>query len=137
MIYLCFQYYFYSNTQIPDETVGPTNSPSHIKFHTLPREHTIVLVDTSQKYYDMLRYVSAQSIIAIDAEWKPIASATTEVALIQIATREPIFLIDAILLAIDVADWNKLGTYVFNNHEVLKIGMWPVEFASSIFVLNK
>lgn len=70
--------------------------------------------------------MAAQHIVGVDAEWKPISRASPEVALIQIATFQKIYLIDAISLTIDVTDWNQLAKCVFNNNQILKIGNYPL-----------
>ena len=70
----------------------------------------------------MLNILSVQRFVAFDAEWKPTFCSTNEVALIQLATRNVIFLIDVIMLNISNEDWNHLGKRVFNNNEILKIG---------------
>lgn len=89
-------------------------------------ESSIVLVDERNKFYKMLKYLSGQYLISFDAEWKPTFSSTNELALIQIATREYIYLIDVVQLNIGLDDWSQLGKYVFNNNEILKLGM--IEF---------
>lgn len=86
-------------------------------------ESSIVLVDERNKFYKMLKYLSEQYLISFDAEWKPTFSSTNELALIQIATREYIYLIDVVQLNIGSEDWSQLSKYVFNNNEILKLGM--------------
>lgn len=87
----------------------------------LSRSH-IQLVDDRNKFYAMLTYLSNQPMIAFDAEWKPISKTTLDVALIQFATSEKIYLLDVISIDIGINDWNNLATQVFNNLEILKIG---------------
>lgn len=89
-------------------------------------ESSIVLVDERNKFYKMLKYLSDQYLISFDAEWKPTFSSTNELALIQIATRDYIYLIDVVQLKIGSDDWSQLGKYVFNNNEILKLG--TIEF---------
>lgn len=92
--------------------------------HTLSLEASdITIVQTRQEFYKMIKYLAVQNYIAFDAEWKPTFCTTTELALIQLATSSKIFLIDVILISIDISDWNKLGELIFNNNEILKIGL--------------
>lgn len=99
-------------------------SASAEQFHRLPHDKvTIVLIDTKEKYVNMLHHLAGQNLVAIDAEWKPISrGGTSDVALIQIATREQIYLIDVVLLNIVTNDWNQLVDHVFNNQQMVKIG---------------
>lgn len=93
------------------------------QFHSLPSDKTtIILVDNRDKYADMLEYLSDQSIVGIDAEWKPISRAAIDVALIQIGTRDRIYLIDVMLLDIKMDGWDQLVEQVFNNQQMMKIG---------------
>lgn len=82
----------------------------------------IILVNSRDKFFKMLRYLSVQYLVAFDAEWKPTFCSSNELALIQLATREYVYLIDVIQLKIANKDWHQLGRYVFNNNEVLKLG---------------
>lgn len=104
-----------------------TESQHKLEKHRLSLdESSIVLVDERHKFYKMLKYLSEQYLISFDAEWKPTFSSTNELALIQIATRECIYLIDVVQLNIGSDDWSQLGKYVFNNNEILKLG--TIEF---------
>lgn len=87
----------------------------------------IIMVDSREKYFQMLSYLTAQFVIGFDAEWKPI-SCTPEVALIQLATNERVYLVDVILIDINANDWNHLATRVFNNVEILKLGEFMIDF---------
>lgn len=91
-------------------------------YHSFDAHRTpIIMVDTREKYFQMLTYLTSQHVIAFDAEWKPI-SCTPEVALIQLATNERVYLVDVILIDINANEWNRLATHVFNNVEILKLG---------------
>lgn len=92
-------------------------------YHSFDARRTpIIMVDSSDKFFQMLAYLSEQFVIAFDAEWKPI-SCSPEVALIQLATNERVYLVDVILIDMCVDEWNRLATHVFNNVEILKLGM--------------
>ncbi|KAG4074788.1 hypothetical protein HA402_006427 [Bradysia odoriphaga] len=83
------------------------------------------LVDTRTKFFAMLRTLTRENMVAFDAEWKPTFFSTNEVALIQLATRQQVFLVDVIQLDISHDDWNHLGRQIFNNMEILKLGFSP------------
>lgn len=44
----------------------------------------LVLVDTQIKFYEMLRTLTVENMVAFDAEWKPTFFSSNEVALIQL-----------------------------------------------------
>lgn len=48
----------------------------------------LVLVDTQNKFYAMLRVLISENMVAFDAEWKPTFFSTNEVALIQLVILE-------------------------------------------------
>lgn len=92
------------------------------EYHKLSIDQSrIVVVTRREEFYEMLEYLSHQLIVAFDAEWKPISFVTTEVALIQLATHEFIYLIDVVLLKLSLGDWNNLASFIFNNTEILKL----------------
>lgn len=82
----------------------------------------ITFVDRHNAFDEMLNYLLRQPFVAFDAEWNPIKTSSPELALIQFATIERIFLIDVVSADISRNDWNQLATNVFNNLEILKIG---------------
>lgn len=82
----------------------------------------ITYVDRRDTFDKMLCYLSRQNLVAFDAEWNPIKTPFNELALIQCATAERIFLIDVIAPDITIDLWNLLATSIFNNLEILKIG---------------
>lgn len=125
-----FSSHWNSTTAVDNKKTNKQNKRSSeeaaeaAQFHRLPHDKvTIVLIDTKEKYFNMMHHLSELNMVAIDAEWKPISrGATTDVALIQIATREQIYLIDVVLLNIVTNDWNQLVDHVFNNQQIVKIG---------------
>lgn len=61
----------------------------------------------------------------VDTEWKPTILSCSDVSLIQLAKRDRVYLLDVISLmqlGMSDKDWNLLGTCIFNNEEVLKLG---------------
>lgn len=106
-------------------------------YHSFDARRTpIMMVDTRDKYFQMLTYLTSQLVIAFDAEWKPI-SCTPEVALIQLATNERVYLIDVIMIDINANEWNHLATHVFNNVEILKLGKFAGIFSDREQPLSK
>lgn len=85
----------------------------------------ISYVDRRDTFDEMLCYLSRQHLVAFDAEWKPIQTSGSELALIQLATAERIFLIDVISTDITIDCWNQLAAHIFNNLEILKIAYSP------------
>lgn len=73
----------------------------------------------------MLLHLTKQQMIAFDAEWKPISSSSSDVALIQIASNDEVFLIDVISNQFRSDEWNELAVRVFNNVEILKLAYSP------------
>lgn len=93
------------------------------RFHDLKLRLTdIDLINKRDKFDEMLTYLSSQQMVAFDAEWKPISASSVDIALIQFATEEKIYLVDVLSDDIGINDWNRLATKVFNNVEILKIG---------------
>ncbi|KAJ8924964.1 hypothetical protein NQ315_001129 [Exocentrus adspersus] len=63
-------------------------------------------------------------IVGIDCEWKPsFGSQLSELALMQIATRNNVFVLDIVTLGNKVPHlWQELGKFLFNNCDILKLG---------------
>lgn len=98
--------------------------PNDSRYYSLHLDRANVhLVDSRERFDSMLAYLVRQTMVAFDAEWKPIGSmATSKVALIQFATAECVYLLDAVTIDINEEAWNRLAVELFNNSEVLKIG---------------
>lgn len=63
------------------------------------------------------------NIIGIDCEWKPsFGGQSNELALMQIATRNCVFVIDIVSLGGQRSLWQELSRSVFNNCDILKLG---------------
>ncbi|XP_055681549.1 exonuclease mut-7 homolog [Lutzomyia longipalpis] len=105
-----------------------------VAYHRLRKDTKIILVATRTEFREMIDYLREQSVVGFDAEWKPTFRANNEVALIQLATRTRVYLIDVICLRVQSEDWTRLGRLVFNNDEVLKLGFSP---ANDVSILQK
>lgn len=97
----------------------------------------ISYVDRRDTFDEMLSYLSRQHLVAFDAEWNPIKKTPTssDLALIQFAIAERIFLIDVISGAISIEYWNRLATTIFNNLEILKLGKRKIDSVSITFLI--
>lgn len=103
------------------------DEPSDLKdssFHSLQPNIAITLVDDATKFVDMINVLKTETLIAIDSEWKPTFTAVDEVALIQMAASNKIYLIDINVLQLSDNDWKKFGTNILNNEEILKLGKY-------------
>lgn len=77
-------------------------------------------------------------VIGVDCEWKPsFGSDINELALMQIATRKNVFVLDIINLGNKVPQlWQELGKFVFNNCDILKLGMYYKFFNNILFKIS-
>lgn len=64
-------------------------------------------------------------MVGLDCEWKPsFGLEKSELSLLQIATRNSVFILDVIKLGNKAANlWQELGKFLFNNSNILKLGM--------------
>lgn len=65
-------------------------------------------------------------IVGLDCEWKPSFGVhCNELALLQIATRTEVFILDVIKLSsLGPYLWQKLGSELFNNCDIVKLGKY-------------
>lgn len=99
-----------------------SDAPRYYQLKSSSSPQFITFVDRHDAFHEMLSYLMRQQIVAFDAEWNPIKTSSPELALLQFATIERIFLIDVISADISRDDWSQLAANVFNNLEILKIG---------------
>lgn len=121
----------------PKRTDGRADATRYYRLKLSPSPHFITYVDRRDTFDDMLSYLTRQNLVAFDAEWNPIKTSSPELALIQLATAERIFLIDVISADISRDDWNRLATLVFNNLEILKLGTQICNTIQSKVISNK
>lgn len=94
--------------------------------HTLTLDASNVhLVDSREKFYAMITDLTRQPMVAFDSEWKPTFGGAKEVSLIQLATRESIYLIDVMVNQLEGSDWASLARNVFNKDDILKVAFAP------------
>lgn len=91
--------------------------------HTLPTS-MIFLVDNVPDFEKMLDNILDVDIVGVDCEWKPSFSVhRSELALLQLATRKSIYVLDIITLGQKASHlWRELGKFLFNNCDILKLG---------------
>lgn len=118
----------------PKRNEGRADPARYYRLKLRPTPNFITNVDRRETFDEMLSYLSCQHLVAFDAEWNPIKTSSPELALIQLATAERIFLIDVISPNISRDDWNRLAAHVFNNLEILKLGK---RFECSLFTSVK
>lgn len=113
-----------SRSDFSKATTPKHTEPFEIRYYSLNLNRTnVLLVDDRAQFNRMLAYLIHQPMVAFDAEWKPIgSSSSSSVALIQFATSERVYLLDAVTIDIELDTWNRLAIEIFNNCEILKIG---------------
>ncbi|XP_075992344.1 exonuclease mut-7 homolog [Anticarsia gemmatalis] len=116
-----------SLNDVPEEENWDTNvntSQDYYKF-TLADEQ-ITIIDTGEKFYNMLMSdVVKTNVASIDCEWKPSFGATqSQVALIQIATINRVYLIDTLILNQPeyASFWCSFYKSFLDNAEIIKVG---------------
>ena len=65
-------------------------------------------------------------MVGIDSEWKPFfGTKKSELALIQIASRERVYILDVCSLGLKYPElWNELGRTLFANENIIKLGKY-------------
>lgn len=85
------------------------------------------MVDSEELLRDCFLYISSHSykIVGIDSEWKPaFGGQQNELALIQLATWDKIFILDIIGTSnVNPRAWEEASRLFFENPDVLKLGM--------------
>ncbi|XP_022903188.1 exonuclease mut-7 homolog [Onthophagus taurus] len=83
----------------------------------------VILVDNPEGFRTFLDYIKTETLIGVDCEWKPsFGVQRNELALMQIASRRAVYILDTISLAHQANLWQELGKTVFNNCDILKLG---------------
>ncbi|XP_015124097.1 exonuclease mut-7 homolog [Diachasma alloeum] len=115
-----------SGTNEPPEESWDDAPQDGINYHTLrlPRDR-ITLVDTPQKFSEFINQgLKGISMVGIDAEWKPsFGVKKSELALIQIATENAVFILDVTTLRPDNSEiWKQLSVRLLEDKSIVKIG---------------
>ncbi|CAH1155277.1 unnamed protein product [Phaedon cochleariae] len=113
--------------QQPDESWdADLQQQDLVEYHKSPLSPSAIhLVDDPLKFENFLDMgFQDVDIIGVDCEWKPsFGSKLNELALMQIATRKNVFVLDIINLSNKTPHlWQELGKFIFNNCDILKVG---------------
>lgn len=113
---------------VPEEENWDTKDAASLNVYykfSLP-EDQIIMIDTAEKFYDlMISDVVKSSVVSIDCEWKPSFGATqSQVALIQLATNNRVYLIDTLILNKPKYSsfWCTFHKSFLDNAEIIKVG---------------
>ncbi|XP_021932280.1 exonuclease mut-7 homolog isoform X2 [Zootermopsis nevadensis] len=113
----------YSDNQGEQES-WDDDSPQYW-YHVFPLSQTsIFVVDTEEGFELFLEYIKDVPMVGIDSEWKPcFGTRRNELALIQIASREQVYILDVCNLGSKCANlWHELGLILFANENIIKLG---------------
>ncbi|XP_063920032.1 exonuclease mut-7 homolog isoform X2 [Zophobas morio] len=120
----------WSNEEL--QTTEPTD------YHQFPLPFSnIHLIDTEESFEQFLdRGLQDVDVVGVDCEWKPsFGSQKNELALMQIASRKNVFILDIISIGTKVPHlWQELGKFLFNNCDILKLGFG---FTSDILMIKQ
>ncbi|CAH2104601.1 unnamed protein product [Euphydryas editha] len=96
------------------------------KYYKLPlSEKNIKIIDSGEKFYDLVSNLINCSVVSIDCEWKPsFGAAQSQVALIQIASYNCVYLIDTLILNNKQYSsfWYRFNKSLLDNAEIIKLG---------------
>lgn len=114
-----------SETKEDWDNPAETSFPQSFYQLSLPNDK-IIMIDTAEKFYDlMVSNLIESNIVSIDCEWKPSFGATqSQVALIQIATANNVYLIDTLILNNTQYSsfWYTFHKSLLDNAEIIKLG---------------
>jgi hypothetical protein len=96
-------------------------------YHTLefPREKIVWVSDKPGFEECLVKITQSGATVGIDSEWRPcFGQLTSRVSLIQLATEDDIFLLDAVRLyeCLTDEDWQKFADRFFCSAYVIKLG---------------
>lgn len=106
------------------EGVAETSSSCE-QYHAFPLPlSSIVVIETEAAFASLIdSEIDGASIVGIDLEWKPtMVVAAGDLALLQLAIENKVFLIDVLALANAQQLWRQFARVFLNNHNILKIG---------------
>nr|CAD7574286.1 unnamed protein product [Timema californicum] len=100
------------------------NDPQ-LEYHIFPLEYDcITLVDTPGVFGDFLEAIKNVELVGMDCEWKPFfGSKRNDLALIQVALKHHVFILDAMTMGQDCPDlWREFGRVFWDNEGIVKLG---------------
>jgi hypothetical protein len=100
---------------------------------------SIIMIDTEDDFVSLIDHgFNRVTEVGIDSEWKPVLNgAKSELALLQIAIRDRIFLLDMISLSKFQNHWQEMGITLFANEEIIKLGIYYFFFKVYLFNFNE
>lgn len=109
-----------------------------VQYHKFSLSFSSINLVDSEEMFKRLLDTEFQDIdiVGIDCEWKPnFGGQKNELALMQIATRQKVFILDIIKIGTKVPElWQNLGKFLFNNCDILKLGFG---FTSDILMIKQ
>lgn len=114
------------HTECPTNTIQPSQMQKTLflsKFVRKILRMDCLKWDTRYSFYTCMLFQGVD-VVGIDCEWKPSFGVNTNaLALMQIATRQAVFILDVIKLGSSYVHlWHQLGDVLFNNCDILKLG---------------
>lgn len=92
-------------------------------------------VRNASQFAAMLADLRAQRLIAFDSEWKPTFCSDNELAIVQLATRQRVYIVDVANIKLpQVDDWHQLANSIFANEDIIKLAFSP---ASDLVMFGK
>ncbi|XP_013133607.1 PREDICTED: exonuclease mut-7 homolog [Papilio polytes] len=92
---------------------------------SLPADR-IIIINTPEMFYDLTNtHLANCNLVSIDSEWKPsFGAAQSQVALIQIAVENYVYLIDTLSLNKPqyISFWHDFNKSLLDNAEIIKLG---------------
>ncbi|XP_043248920.1 exonuclease mut-7 homolog isoform X1 [Colletes gigas] len=101
------------------------DSDDSINYHELKLSRDCIkVVNNVQSFEDFLNNgLRDVRIVGIDSEWKPnFGTKQTELALIQIATKTNVYILDVTTMGSKMKLWAELAMTLFENKSILKLG---------------
>ncbi|KOB65349.1 putative exonuclease mut-7-like protein [Operophtera brumata] len=99
---------------------------THQHFYKSPlTREQITIIETSEQFYDLISTLTHLDIVSLDCEWKPsFGTKQCQVAIIQLGTKDMVYLIDAILLNKPeyTSFWCSFNKSFLENAEIIKLG---------------
>lgn len=92
-------------------------------------------VQNASQFSTMLNDLRSQRLIAFDSEWKPTFCSDNELAIVQLATRQRVYIVDVANIKLpNVDDWHQLANTIFANEDIVKLAFSP---ASDLVMFGK
>lgn len=122
-------------SDIPSTSDATTTTPPEEFLKLSLPPNCIQHVQTATQFTAMLADLCAQRLIAFDSEWKPTFCSDNELAIVQLATRQRVYIVDVANTKLpNDDDWHQLASAVFANEQIVKLAFSP---ASDLVMFGK